>query len=199
MIHEPVAADHVVVVDDDGARLGTFDRAAVHTAETPLHLAFSCYLLDGEGRLLVTRRALIKRTWPGVWTNSFCGHPRWSETVEESIDRHAAHELNVAITDLRVAVPTFRYRAIDASGVVENEICPVYLARYAGPACDLQSDPEALAGAGSAGVVANPDEVMDLAWVQPADLRRAVELTPWAFSPWMVLQLGALREAGALG
>lgn len=181
--HEPVATDHVVTVDDAGTRLGTFERSAVHTTETPLHLAFSCYLLDDDGRLLVTRRALAKRTWPGVWTNSFCGHPRWTETTEESVHRHAAHELGLTITGLTSVVPGFRYRAVDASGVVENEICPVFTAR-----------------AGS-GIVANPDEVAEFAWTEPAALVRAVAAAPWAFSPWMVLQLAELRavsRAGAL-
>lgn len=179
--HVPVAADHVVTVDDQGRRTGTFERAAVHTTETPLHLAFSCYVLDDAGRLLLTRRALAKRTWPGVWTNSFCGHPRWTESTEESILRHARHELGLEIADLEVAVPGFRYRAVDASGVVENEICPVYAARAAGP------------------VEANPDEVMELAWADPRDVARGVAATPWAFSPWMVLQVGALGGASTAG
>lgn len=179
--HVPVAADHVVTVDDQGRRTGTFERAAVHTTETPLHLAFSCYVLDDAGRLLLTRRALAKRTWPGVWTNSFCGHPRWTESTEQSIVRHARHELGLEIADLEVAVPGFRYRAVDASGVVENEICPVYAARAAGP------------------VEANPDEVMELAWADPRDVARGVAATPWAFSPWMVLQVAALGGASAVG
>ncbi|NDO88595.1 isopentenyl-diphosphate Delta-isomerase [Cellulosimicrobium composti] len=179
--HVPVAADHVVTVDDEGRRTGTFERAAVHTTETPLHLAFSCYVLDDAGRLLLTRRALVKRTWPGVWTNSFCGHPRWTETTEESIVRHGRHELGLEIADLEVAVPGFRYRAVDASGVVENEICPVYTARAAGP------------------VEPNPDEVVEVAWADPQDVARSVAATPWAFSPWMVLQVGALAGATSAG
>ncbi|OLT54463.1 isopentenyl-diphosphate Delta-isomerase [Cellulosimicrobium sp. CUA-896] len=175
--HVPVAADHVVTVDDDGRRTGTFERSTVHTTETPLHLAFSCYVLDDDGRLLLTRRALAKRTWPGVWTNSFCGHTRWTETSEESVVRHAEHELGMEVRDLEVAVPGFRYRAVDASGVVENEICPVYVARAA------------------TGVTPHPDEVMELAWAHPADVVRAADATPWAFSPWMVLQIAALRAA----
>lgn len=177
--HVPVAADHVITVDDAGNRLGTFDRRAVHSTETPLHLAFSCYVLDDDDRLLVTRRALSKRTWPGVWTNSFCGHPRWTETTEESIHRHAAHELGFVVAGLRAAVPGFRYRAVDASGTVENEICPVYTARAVGA------------------VRANPDEVTEYAWVDPVALAGSVAATPWAFSPWMVLQLGALAEFGS--
>src|SRR5690606_14060333 len=121
----PDPADVVVLVDDRGQPTGTAPRAEVHTADTPLHLAFSCYLFDDEGRVLVTRRALTKRTWPGVWTNSFCGHPRPGESFREAVERYADHELGVRVFALSSLLPDFRYRAVDASGVVENKICPV--------------------------------------------------------------------------
>ncbi|PFG41669.1 isopentenyl-diphosphate delta-isomerase [Isoptericola jiangsuensis] len=172
--HTPVTEDHVVTCDDAGHRTGTIPRAEVHTTDTPLHLAFSCYLLDDAGNLLVTRRALVKRTWPGVWTNSFCGHLRWTETAEDSLQRHVVHELGAQVTDVQVALPDFRYRAVDASGVVENEICPVYVARVVGD------------------VAPNPDEVAEHVWTPAPSFRTAVEATPWAFSPWMVEQVDAL-------
>ncbi len=182
--HVPAVADHVVVLDQDGHPVDTRPRAGVHDAETPLHLAFSCYLLDGAGRILMTRRALGKRTWPGVWTGSFCGHPRWAEPMPAAIARHAAHELGLAAVDAAPALPDFRYRAVDASGVVENEVCPVFVARTLEP------------------IRPNPDEVMDVAWVAPDELARAVAAAPWAFSPWLVLQvreLSALAGRGAGG
>ena len=166
--------DHVVLLDPDGAPIGTAPRATVHTTSTPLHLAFSCYLLRGTGEVLVTRRALSKRTWPGVWTNSFCGHPRSDEQLSDAVARHARNELGLQVHDVEVVLPDFRYTAVDASGIVENEICPVLIAT-------TDDDP-----------VPNPDEVMDLVWVDPESLGRSITATPWAFSPWMVLQLEQL-------
>ncbi|NNU26657.1 isopentenyl-diphosphate Delta-isomerase [Isoptericola sediminis] len=177
--HVPTTADHVVLCDDAGERTGTFPRADVHTTDTPLHLAFSCYLLDGADNLLITRRALVKRTWPGVWTNSFCGHLRWTEAVEDSIVRHAEHELGATVTGVDVVLPEFRYRAVDASGVVEHEICPVYVARVDG---DLTP---------------NPDEVSEHVWAPAHEVRAAVQATPWAFSPWMGWQLEAIAAVPA--
>src|SRR4051812_7284535 len=121
--------DLVVLLDDAGDPCGTAPRATVHDSATPLHLAFSCYLFDADGRVLLTRRAVTKRTWPGVWTNSFCGHPRPDEPVAEAVVRYAAHELGTTIADLSCVLPDFRYRAVDPTGIVENEICPVFLAR----------------------------------------------------------------------
>lgn len=163
----------VVLLADDGAVIGTAPKATVHTTQTPLHLAFSCHIFDDAGRVLVTRRALGKKTWPGVWTNAFCGHPAPGEDPIQAITRRAERELGLTITDLRVALPDFRYRAVDASGIVENEICPVYTARAVG---DLSPA---------------DDEVAEWAWVDPDQLRSAVAGAPFAFSPWLGWQLAA--------
>ena len=59
----------VVLLDDQGRPIGTAPKATVHTATTPLHRAFSCYLFSPTGELLLTRRATLKHTFPGLWTN----------------------------------------------------------------------------------------------------------------------------------
>ncbi|CAN5466373.1 isopentenyl-diphosphate Delta-isomerase [soil metagenome] len=170
--------DLVVLLDDDGSAIGTAHRSSVHSTDTPLHLAFSCHLLDDAGRVLVTRRALSKRTWPGVWTNSFCGHPRPGEHTEDAVRRHARHELGLDVTAIVPVLPDFRYRAVDAAGIVENEVCPVFAARLATP---------------DDAPVPNPEEVAELAWVPVVDLLLVVERAPWAVSPWLVGQVEALR------
>lgn len=166
--------EEVVLVADDGTPVGVAAKATVHSTGTPLHLAFSCHVFDGEGRILVTRRALGKLTWPGVWTNSFCGHPAPGETLESAVVRRAGDELGISLENLTIALPDFRYRAVDASGVVENEICPVFTATT------------------TAIVDPAPAEVMEWQWVEPRTLISAVEATPWAFSPWLTLQLPLL-------
>ncbi|GGF35687.1 isopentenyl-diphosphate Delta-isomerase [Subtercola lobariae] len=166
--------EQVVLLSDAGLPIGVADKALVHTSHTALHLAFSCHIFDEAGRILVTRRALTKRTWPGVWTNSFCGHPGPDEGMESAVRRRAAAELGVTLASLELALPDFRYRAVDASGVVENEICPVYVATLT----------DALAP--------NPDEVAETQWAEPSRLLAAIEATPWAFSPWLSLQLPQL-------
>ena len=167
--------ESVLLVADDGTPIGVADKRTVHSADTPLHLAFSCHVFDEDGRVLVTRRSLQKLTWPGVWTNSFCGHPGPSEPALSAVHRRAEFEVGLAIRDLELALPTFRYRAVDASGIVEHEVCPVYTART--------HDELRL----------NPLEVAEAGWVHPADLASSLAATPWAFSPWLVLQAEQLH------
>lgn len=177
-MHLQQTAERVVLLDADGGIIGTDLKSAVHTTDTPLHLAFSCHVLNGDGEVLVTRRALGKSTWPGVWTNSFCGHPQPDELSADSVHRRASHELALEISDLRVVLPDFRYRAVDASGIVEHELCPVYTAR---------TDREP---------VPNPHEVMETVWADPLRLGEAIAATPWAFSPWLVSQAAQLDFLG---
>lgn len=168
--------EQVVLLDDRARPIGVADKASVHTAETPLHLAFSCHVYSPAGLVLVTRRALSKKTWPGVWTNSFCGHPAPDESMEEGIARRGRDELGLEIDDLELILPDFRYRAVDASGIVENEVCPVYRAVAGGD------------------VHANPDEVAEYAWVEPDSLQAAAQAAPYAFSPWLGWQLAQLAD-----
>ena len=166
-----MTTERVVLLDDDGNPVGSELKSAVHSEHTPLHLAFSCHVLNPAGEVLVTRRSLHKQTWPGVWTNSFCGHPEPGEPSEEAVLRRAQDELGLSLRELRLELPHFRYRAVDASGLVENEVCPVFGASAVGP---LRPDPA---------------EVMDWQWAEPRAVREAVRATPFAFSPWQVRQV----------
>ncbi|GAA1625877.1 isopentenyl-diphosphate Delta-isomerase [Leucobacter chromiireducens] len=170
----------VVLLDEQHAAIGSLPKREVHHADTPLHLAFSCYLRNADGEVLLTRRALTKQSWPGVWTNSFCGHPAPNEPLPAAVHRRAADELRAEITDVTSVLPSFRYRATDPGGTVENEFCPVFVAQLSGD------------------ITPHPDEVAEWAWIAPAALAAAVAVAPFAFSPWLRAQLPELIAADAL-
>jgi isopentenyl-diphosphate delta-isomerase len=161
----------VVLLDESGAPIGTAEKSEVHTTTTALHLAFSCHIFNDDNQVLITRRALGKKTWPGVWTNSACGHPGPGESMDDAIRRRAHDELGLELHTIIEALPDFRYRAVDASGIVENEICPVFIAR-------ASNNPRPQA-----------EEVCEWQWVSPEALVTAVTATPFAFSPWLVDQM----------
>jgi isopentenyl-diphosphate delta-isomerase len=173
------ADDSVVLVNAQGQPTGESTRAAVHTTDTALHLAFSLHVFDADGQVLLTRRALGKATWAGVWTNSCCGHPRVGEALPHAVRRRASYELGLEVAELTCVLPDFAYTATDASGIVENEICPVFFARLSHPTPVLSP---------------NPDEVMDWKWVAWDALAASARLTPFIFSPWAVEQLELLTS-----
>lgn len=170
----------VILSSLSGGVTGITSKALVHTEHTPLHHAFSCYLRDEHGQVLVTRRSLEKIAWPGVWTNAFCGHPAVGETYAQAITRRAERELGIApggISNISTMVADFWYQAVDASGIVEYEVCPVFMATLKSRELLNPAD----------------DEVAEYTWVAPGDLVAAVDAASFAFSPWMVSQLGNQR------
>jgi len=140
--------ENVVFVNEDGKPTGeTGPKLESHTSNTRLHSAFSCYVFNKEGKFLVTKRADSKKVWPGVWTNSVCGHPAPEETRENAIIRRLEFELGMTAKDYEVILPEYKYKTPPYNGIIENEFCPVYVAI-------ATSDP-----------VPNPEEVGDYSWV----------------------------------
>jgi isopentenyl-diphosphate delta-isomerase type 1 len=171
-------AGHVVLLDPRGLPSGTAGKADVHHEATPLHLAFSCYVVDPCGRTLLTRRSHRKRTWPGVWTNSFCGHPQVGETLRAAVSRHLLNELGMTPVRMTLALADFAYRASMDDGTVEHELCPVVVAEAAG---DLRPD---------------EDEVDEWEWIEWPDLVRRAADRPHTLSPWSVSQVRRMAREG---
>ena len=94
----------IVLVDESGTPIGSAEKLSSHHADTPLHLAFSCYVFDDEGRFLATRRSSQKKVWPGVWSNSVCGHPLPGEAVVAAIRRRLRYELGMTASGLSKGV-----------------------------------------------------------------------------------------------
>lgn len=170
IVEYDVAEELVVLLSENGEPIGELPKSVAHHNETPLHLAFSLFLFDNQGRLLVQRRALHKKTWPGVWSNSCCGHPLPGESIRESVYRRTRYELGIELAEITCVLPKFRYRAC-WDGLWENEICPVWVGRCEGL-------PDAY----------SREEVEAVGWVQWEDFAEASkspEGTQFeAYSPW---------------
>ncbi len=159
----------VLLVDEDNTPVGTCAKRDVHNADTPLHRGFSVFVFDSNGRMLIQQRALDKVTWPGIWSNACCGHPRPGETSEEAARRRLAEELALQPAMIYEVLPNYRYRA-EFNGVVENEFCPVWV-------CWSVEQPRR-----------NPEEVADLRWILwdqfVSEIRRPAPHKYSHFSPW---------------
>ena len=169
--------EQIVLLNEAWEPIGVAPKLASHNANTPLHLAFSCYIFNKAGEVLITQRALSKKVWPGMWTNSCCGHPASGESIEAAVARRLDYELGMIVNQLQLALPRFRYRC-EYGGIVENECCPVYVAQAA-------SIPEP-----------NPAEVEDFAWLSWLDFKSDVAKHPDKYSEWCRLQIPLLEAAG---
>ena len=164
----------VVLLDEADRPIGQLPKSQVHHAQTPLHRGFSCYIFVSSGRVLMTRRAISKKTWPGVWTNTCCGHPLPDEHVTEAAARRLADELGLRLTRSEVVLPEFRYRVVAPDGIVENEFCPVLVG-------NAEGEPEP-----------DPTEVLEYHWAPWPAVVAVAANAPWTLSPWSALQIPLL-------
>lgn len=181
MIEYAGVEEQVVLLDEDFREIGTLAKAEAHTGDTPLHLAFSLFLFDSKGRLLVQRRALSKTTWAGVWSNSCCGHPMPGEAMKDAVMRRTRYELGIELATAECILPDFRYRAC-WKGIWENELCPVWVGFIEETPADFERR-----------------EVEEVNWVSWEAFARASERPEASafshFSPWSMMEARELRES----
>lgn len=157
--------EYVILVDDQNRQIGVAPKDTVHTKNTPLHRAFSLFLFNTNHQLLVTKRASTKKTFPGVWTNSVCGHVAPDEEPIDAVKRRLQEELQMSASEIREVSP-YRYRFMDVNGIVENEICPIFV----GYADEIPKP--------------NPEETEDWKWIDWNEFIQTVHQYPGTYSPW---------------
>lgn len=164
--HRIVSSEHeqLILVDREDREIGYASKADAHDGGGVLHRAFSLFLFDDDGRLLVQQRAPEKRLWGGFWSNSCCSHPRRGESLEVATRRRLSDELNFE-TDLE-HIYWFCYQASFGEQGSENELCHVYLGRA------------------TRNVRANDNEIAALRYLAPAELDSEMASRPERFTPW---------------
>lgn len=172
-------SEQLILVDLDDTELGFESKARCHDGDGILHRAFSVFLTDPAGRVLLQQRANDKRLWGGYWANSCCSHPRRGESMELATSRRLAEELGVAVgAGVRLHyVYKFDYHARFGDLGSERELCWVFVGEVDPAAVDY-----------------NRTEIAAIRWVTPAELDAELAGHPEHFTPWLHLEWEQLRE-----
>lgn len=161
-------AESLILVDADDQPLGEMSKAEAHDGAGVLHRAFSVFLFNSRGELLLQQRAPGKRLWPEFWSNSCCSHPRVGETMAIATQRRLDDELNL-VTELEY-VYRFRYQATYSEAGSEHELCHVFLGRC----------PDEIA--------VNESEIAAIRFVPAADVRYMLDDEPECYTPWFKME-----------
>ena len=166
----------MVLVDSDDNELGVMEKIETHK-QGLLHRAFSGFVFNNKGELLIQKRSSTKYHNPGIWGNTVCSHPRLGESIEQGVKRRLHEELGFEL-DFKV-LDYFIYKATFPNGLTEHELDHVCVAKY-----DNQE------------IIPNPEEVAEIRWISLADLKREIESTPEKFAFWLkeILNKGILKR-----
>lgn len=165
-------AEELILVDTDDNETGFLSKADCHDGDGVLHRAFSLFLFNDSGELLLQQRSASKRLWPGYWSNTICSHPRAGESMEIATQRRLLDELNIE-AEIEF-VYKFAYQASFGDAGSENELCHVFLGRA--PSV----------------IHPNEHEISGVRFVSAADLDREFAEKPDTLTPWFKMEWQSL-------
>jgi isopentenyl-diphosphate delta-isomerase len=167
-------SEPLILVDSEDRIVGYESKQACHQGDGILHRAFSVFIFNDHGQVLLQQRSTQKQLWPGYWSNSCCSHPRQGEEMNEAANRRLHEELGLN-SDLKFLY-RFQYQASFGEAGSENELCSVYVGR---------SDDR---------VVVNVNEISQWRFVSIADLNQELSAHPDQFTPWFKMEWTRLQE-----
>ena len=164
--------EYVILVDQNDNPIGKEDKVKCHLPNGKLHRAFSALIFNGEGKLLLTKRSESKMLWPNEWDGTVASHTRESETYMSSAERRIPFELGVQGIHLNY-LNKFEYHVPYKDVGSENEICGTLIG-----AID-SFDKSSLI----------KDEIFEIKWISPDELKNELEQNRDVYCPWMVIAL----------
>jgi len=165
----------LILVDEADCEIGSLSKTECHDGDGVLHRAFSIFVFNDRGELLLQRRSAEKRLWPLFWSNSCCSHPRQGESMADATSRRLHQELGIE-TELDHLF-TFSYHTRYLELGSEHEMCWVYAGH---------SDDEPRF---------NTREIAEVRWISPVGLDREFATRPKVFTPWFEREWPRVRES----
>jgi len=172
-----MAVEQVILVDEQDNEIGSMEKIEAHE-KALLHRAFSIFIFNEEGEMMLQQRALSKYHSPGLWTNTCCSHPRPGESLEEATGRRIVEEMGFSCKMKEVF--DFIYKAPFDDGLTEHELDHVFVGMY-------NEDPEI-----------NAEEVAGWMWNDVDELLSEVKENPENYTVWFKIALAEMGKRGLL-
>jgi len=160
--------EKIILVDKNDQETGTMEKMRAHL-EGKLHRAFSIFVFDSQGRLLLQKRAKKKYHSGGLWTNTCCSHPRAGEFLEEAAHRRLKEEMGFDC-QLEKAFG-FAYKVKFDNGLFENEYDHVFVGKFDGAP------------------IPNPEEADDWKWIDITELKKDIKQNPDDYAYWFKIAI----------
>jgi isopentenyl-diphosphate Delta-isomerase len=168
--------DFVILVDQSDHPIGEMEKMEVHQLGL-MHRAFSVFIFNRSGEMLLQQRALVKYHSAGLWTNACCSHPRPGENTQQAAERRLVEELGFTTSLHKIF--EFAYTAEFGNGLIENEFDHVFTGNYDSPIC-----PE-------------PSEVMNISWRSLEWIAEDLELNPRNYTAWFHIAFPEIQQWAA--
>jgi len=169
--------EYVILVDQDDNPIGKEDKVKCHLPNGKLHRAFTALIFNGDGKLLLTKRSESKMLWPNDWDGTVSSHPKESETYVSSAERRMPEEIGISCK--MNYVNKFEYHVPYKDIGSENEICGTLIGMVDSfdNSCMIK------------------DEISEVKWINPDELKNELEQNKDAYCPWMVIALYFLADS----
>ncbi len=165
--------EFVVLVDANDNDIGTMEKMEAHE-KAVLHRAFSIFLFNTKGEMLIHQRAFSKYHTPGLWTNACCSHPRLGETLQQATSRRLREEMGMEAEIHKIF--HFLYKADVGQGLIEHEVDHVFVG-----ATDVLPN-------------INREEVETYAYINLDELRTDIKLHPEKYTAWFKIAFDRVEE-----
>ena len=160
--------DMLILVDSSDNEIGFLSKSECHTGTGQLHRAFSVFIFNSSGEVLIQKRSPQKELWGLHWSNSCCSHPRQNENIESAVNRRLAEELMIQCPIHFLY--KFTYQENFGNVGSEHELCYVYVGLFDGE------------------IKADPNEVAEYKFLSPQKLNREIKTSSENFTPWMQME-----------
>ena len=169
------AKENLILVDALDREIGCCSKSECHEGSGKLHRAFSIFISNKHGEMLLQRRSGEKPLWPGYWSNACCSHPRRGENMADAIHRRLDQELGFECP--LTYLYKFQYHAQYGEVGAEREYCWVYHGRYDGD------------------IKVNSNEIADWRFVNLKEFEADLRVSPESYTPWLKMEWTEIRKS----